>query len=255
MKRIGLLALLSLLASCGNDIVVESQHEPVLNPVVIDKFSASLKKVTAGMTKTESEKGLRLSYKFDSTKDKIVGEPITVDNVTKYTVLKVKGDLIYTLEERTNSGVPNDAYPRVTMQSKAKIIRDLSIPLAKGVIISTTGDYLLISYQYNDVSAVELSGHVADTNVKFSSNQQIDLRDPRCSDATTVRYKHSVTQNRVTDFLGEFIESTSVKCEKPLTRDELKAIDLSYVRFCDHTKDSEEEEEYCDFTDLSALVK
>lgn len=249
MKNIALMSLVTLLVSCNGSGGGSSSNEQ--NPTSstsasafsVDHYEKYLRTLKPGMTsETVSSEP---SY-FVNDEGKLDMEMITA--VSKDTILKIDGDIIYSLEVIESEG---DQDKLVHIRSMKEMIRNNK----KLMKYSVSGNVVTQSYSSSDSWTLEgLNGEEFALEQEQSFRKTFTLGSYECPATTKGTYKTKATIDGkpVKLPVSEFVSETS--CGEMLKKKDLKKIDLTEVYKCDSTESDEEEyecsEETVDMSDL-----
>lgn len=250
MKSIALtLALTTLLVSCNDGGSSSGNEGPVLSPQTVDKFEQELLSRRAGMVTLSKELGKHVYLEWNDSNGKFEPLVYTIDQVEKQTILKVDGDLIYTLTETPDSR-------EVRKESIQMLLKEISEELPDGTVISTNGNILTVSFKADWSFDYESNGHQLNQGSIASIAASINLDDIRCSEKVVMDAKNSATVDGQAVKLPDTQSKTDGSCAPSLTKEQLKQIPLNDVSFCDETigTNNENESNCTHNVDMSDLV-
>lgn len=240
---------LSLLALCSFQALAQVATTSELDPETLAKFEASIRAQTAGMVKTDVVTGT--SPDFDMIGENYVLKLGSANSKTKETVLRVDGDAVYTLVENFENG---EATPsrEVKRESITQLVEEISNPIPNASI-SVSGNALTVNF--SDVYDSQLGVNDYVFSMTVNATATVDLNDIRCSMKSSTQDFSKLVRKGVTVSSLKTATATKTVCGPSLSRDELRAIDLSSIRLCDETTGDEETNNCLEDQDLSYLVK
>lgn len=249
MKNIALMSLVTLLVSCNGS--GGGSHSTGQGPAssesasafTTDHYEKYLRSLKAGMTSETTS--TEPSY-FVNDEGQLELEMITA--VSQETILKIDGDLIYTLEVSDSEG---DQAKLVHIRSMEEMVRNNK----KLMKYTVSGNIVTQSYSSSDSWTLEgINGEEIALEQEQSFRKTFTLGSYECPATTKGTYKTKATIDGKPVKLpaSEFVSQTN--CGEMLKKKDLKKIDLTEVFKCDSTESQEEEyectEETVDMSDL-----
>lgn len=250
MKSIALtLALATLAVSCNGNSTSGKKDGPILDQATIEKFEKELSSRRAGMVTLAQENGTYASLEWNESTGKFEPRTEVTNTLEKNTILKIDGDLIYTLSE--------DEYSRtVRKESIKKLIKEFTEELPEGSVLSIVGSKLNLQFPMEFSFDYEDQGSQLNFSSKYFINASLNLEDIRCSEDMNVHAYNSATVDGYPYKLPETFSATKGSCAPSISKADLKKIDLKDIYFCDETVETNDEDESNCTTeaDLSVLV-
>lgn len=249
MKNIALMSLVTLLVSCNGS--GGGSHPTGQGPAssesasafTTDHYEKYLRSLKPGMN---SESVTTEPYYFVNEEGKI--ELKIIRTISKDTILKVEGDLLYSLEEIDSEGeqtklVHIRSMNKMIRQNKERMSYSVSGNTVSGSFRSSDA-YTLYGSNYEEIEIVE----------KQLFTKTFTLANYECPARTIGKYTTTATIDGKPVKLpsAEFVSERS--CGEVIRREDLKNIDLTQVYECDATE-SDEDEKDCseDPLDMSDL--
>ncbi len=257
MKVFGLLAFLTVLASCngssgGGSIPSKGVR---IDPVTADKFEEAIRSQTAGMVNINNENGAYVDLTFNEATGKYDSKIAKMNSKDRDTILKIDGDMIYTLEETFEAGKLEPVSRKVKMESMEQLVKDITEPLPPGTTMTNNGVRLTLKFKFSYTNDLSRDGKNVSQTSNTSAVATINLNNIRCSQLTSMTTTSTLTADGVTTKLPTTDSGNSNTCGPTLTSAQLKAIPLTNIELCDETSGDDNAEIKCHTeADLSHLV-
>lgn len=257
MKVFGLITMLTVLASCGGSGGGSSANQSrKIDPVTADKFEQAIRSQKAGMVEISAENGSYVDLTFNSITGKYDSKIATEKHLNRDTILKIDGDIMYTLSESFEDGQAEPVSREVRMESLTEMVKDITEPMPPGTEIVINGNKMSLKFNFNYTNDLSMgTGHTITQTVNTTANTSINLDNIRCSQMTNAVSTNSITQDGVVSKLPTTTSTNSTTCGATLTKTQLQALNLKNIRLCDETSGDDEAEIECHVeADLSSLV-
>ncbi len=240
MKKIMSMALLATLASCGGSGGSGNGGNNIEN------IQDAVLSVERGLVSIQSTKGTVHHYEGDVDGNYTV-KVVPVKSDEYSVILKVDGTKIYKyVEDRDLLEGTVDKSVEMEEITQESLDEVLKLPGA-----NLSGNILTLNM--TDSSDFELGDNAVATS-KHTIRARIDLANYHCSSTFSTRvFDVRLTQNGVTTKVPESGAAAVTKCEAAWSADQLKALDLSAITFCEDST-TEEDERDCEERDMEFLT-
>lgn len=217
-----------------------------------DAYRTALSKQEVGMVTESIETGVKNEISYCSIDKDHFPKRNSKPEISKKIILKIDGDLVYKYSE----------YSDGFSTSKTVILESLSLEadrfssyLSQGTEV-INGDRIIVSTSIDTDSSkryfegleATLDGGSRKLDINFSAS------NPLCDFEITETVKDQIFWSSKTQAQRNLEESIRVEkgtCPPPLSKAELKAIDLSHATFCDNTGNGDDS---CKQRDMSFLT-
>lgn len=240
MKTLALLALLSTLVSCieGNGSGGNSGGGPVK-----ERYQNAFSTLARGQSALTKTRGETRSWDYETTT--MTSEPVSTEESS--VVLKIEGTNVYSYEVETDK-TDGTTERKVSLESYDASQMDEVLKLPGTAIV---GDRLVFSTTIDS----EWTLSTATVNSKHAFNVSINLAKPLCEMFASISSTGTISRTDGTTTTLPVVTSDSVQtCGRILSSEELIAIDLTSVMFCDETQMDDENYECESERDMSFLT-
>lgn len=241
MKKLIPLMILATVVSCGKKETKKNGIEMIVNKLT-DSQKVGL--VSISTTKGESEN-------VDiNDKNEILGfKTQTYTDVTKKIILKKENSLVYSLEITKDGEAPE--HRSVILEDNADLNNEIREAIENGKA-EVKDNYLIANLDDEQSWDSELNG------VKYGMKMKLKVKHKRNLKSDC----ESQTDIKITDVIGVIGDketklkdgkSTQVEeCGGVMTKEELKALDLTKIQFCDYRVEDTECEDDKDMSFLTS---
>ncbi len=224
MKTLALVVILSTLVSCvdGNGKGGGNSGGPVK-----ERYQNAFSTLVRGQSADAIDKGQIRSYNWET--ETVTAAPVNTEKFS--VVLKIEGTDVYTYNVETDK-IDGTVEKEVILESHdgSNMEEILKLP---GTIMM--GNTLMFSTTFEGEWTLQSASVIESYEIKASMN----LGMPLCEMNITMTSRGTITRSSISSPLPVISTDTIQKCGRILSSNELAAIDLSSIEFCDHTTNDE----------------
>lgn len=245
-NSLGMIAVLTVLVSCGGSSDSKKSEGSMLDPLTVDKYEEQLRDSVAGMNATKTTTGTTID--LVQVGGRWTGTTKPENRVEKEIILKIDGDAMYSLVEETDD---NGTDRRVKKESIEALVRSSSKPLPKGFKRTQMGDILTLTGKINMDFEIEPGVMMRSSSI---ANYTVNTNDFRCTGMMKMKMNMKIGGTKLPQTESQEVTN----CGTNLSAAALKAINLTNMKLCIVKEDTEEHEdsESCTYgNDLSYLVQ